>query len=799
MADRLPEKDSSSIPDFSVRATRKLWLARLVLWWEEAWRRLWPLPALVALFSAFALFDVLPMLPAWLHAAVLGAFVLGGIAVPCRLVRLAWPGLAAASRRVERDSGLPHRPLQSLTDSLSGGIDDPVSQALWQVQKRRLRRALNHLSLRWPAPGVSRRDPWRLRFAPLVLLAIAAAGGWHDAPARFARALQPKISGFGGPAAVLQVWITPPAYTGMAPQLLTGRSPESPLGLPSGTVLLAVLQGGRGPARLVIDDEVLPFQRLDAESQRLETPVTRGHRLTIRQGRRPIAAWDISVLAATAPSIAFAAPPETDEDGRLQLDIEAHDDYGVAKAWASLRRTDRPDDPPLEIDLPLGSRAGDVRQASWHDLTGSPWAGLSVSIEPSAENLAGLAANGAPLVVTLPERSFRHPVARALVTERHRLIVDPENRIPVINNLAAIASNPAGFDDNLVVFLAISTSISRLARNHSTDAVSSVIDILWQAALTVEEGDRPAAQRAVDQAARDLEKALAAGASQAEIERLTEQLRTALERYFDALAEQAKRQGLQALPNDPDGREVTPEDLQGMLDQLRDLSSTGATDAARQLLGEMRQILDGLRVGQSGSASGERAHQAQQALSDLGEIAAGQRQLLDDTFRRSQKAPGESGTNADAARQETLRKRLGQVLQSLEGLGAEIPAPLGQAEQAMRDSTKSLRGGELQDSVDAQTEALARLQEGKQAATQALARQIGQGMGSQGRMRGRDPLGRPLSGPGGDQDDRSVKIPAQADQQKAREVLDELRRRAGQADRPTSERDYLQRLLKQFF
>jgi hypothetical protein len=59
-------------------------------------------------------------------------------------------------------------------------------------------------------------------------------------------------------------------------------------------------------------------------------------------------------------------------------------------------------------------------------------------------------------------------------------------------------------------------------------------------------------------------------------------------------------------------------------------------------------------------------------------------------------------------------------------------------------------------------------------------------------------LGRSLPG-NRDADDRTVKIPKQADLQKAREVLDELRRRAGQVERPSPERDYLQRLLKQFF
>jgi hypothetical protein len=43
-----------------------------------------------------------------------------------------------------------------------------------------------------------------------------------------------------------------------------------------------------------------------------------------------------------------------------------------------------------------------------------------------------------------------------------------------------------------------------------------------------------------------------------------------------------------------------------------------------------------------------------------------------------------------------------------------------------------------------------------------------------------------------------VKIPGATDLAKAREILQELRRRAAQMNRPQAERDYLDRLLKTF-
>ena len=43
-----------------------------------------------------------------------------------------------------------------------------------------------------------------------------------------------------------------------------------------------------------------------------------------------------------------------------------------------------------------------------------------------------------------------------------------------------------------------------------------------------------------------------------------------------------------------------------------------------------------------------------------------------------------------------------------------------------------------------------------------------------------------------------VGIPSQSDLQRARQILDELRRRSGQRSRPIDELDYIDRLMRQF-
>ncbi|WP_332129987.1 DUF4175 family protein, partial [Azorhizobium caulinodans] len=60
-----------------------------------------------------------------------------------------------------------------------------------------------------------------------------------------------------------------------------------------------------------------------------------------------------------------------------------------------------------------------------------------------------------------------------------------------------------------------------------------------------------------------------------------------------------------------------------------------------------------------------------------------------------------------------------------------------------------------------------------------------------------DPLGRPMRSQDYG-DDFTVKVPDEVDAQRARRVLEELRRRLEQTDRPQQELDYIERLLRNF-
>src|SRR5258707_4782219 len=154
-----PQRSGSGPPEAGAPRFR-LRLAGLDILWERIWPARGPVPALSGLFLVLALADLFRRLRGWLHAALLAAFA-GGIL--WALGRLAWrlrrPGVAAARRRLERASGLAHRPLTALADRLAGGGNDPQAAALWEAHRTPMAAATGRLRVGPPAARLAAVDP----------------------------------------------------------------------------------------------------------------------------------------------------------------------------------------------------------------------------------------------------------------------------------------------------------------------------------------------------------------------------------------------------------------------------------------------------------------------------------------------------------------------------------------------------------------------------------------------------------------------------------------------------------------
>ena len=800
------------------RLERLEFLARLALFWERLWPALWPAVGVGGIFLALALFDVLPGLPGWLHFLVLIAFLgLLGFALRRAVMSLAVPGAAASRRRLETKSGLEHRPLSVLGDELATGESDPEIRALWHLHRKRMFERLRDLRVGVPAAGLAKRDIYALRAALTVVLAIAAAAAWNDGASRLAGAVTPDFASFGaGSPATLDVWITPPAYTGLAPIFVKGRSEQKDvLAVPAGSGLLAQLHGGRGTPRLKIDDEATPFSAVDTNAYKITATIDDGDRLSVEQDGKEIAAWPLSVIPDTEPEVQFATAPTRTTRAALRLEYQAVDDYGIAGVKAFIRRTGpgaahKGAVKTIVLDLPLpGTGFKKAKEASYHDLTAHPWAGLPVSVQLMANDGIGQIGVSQPRVMVLPERLFRHPVARAIIELRKRLSVDPDDRRPVMLGLYKLSNFPREYRHDTVVFLALRSARARLKYDHSEAAVPAVQSLLWDTALRLEDGKLSIAQRELRAAQRALIEALSRRASTAEIERLMDKLQTALNRFLESMLKNMQNMPNLAMPFDPSSRYFTPQDLQRMLDRARELARTGSLDAARQLLALMQELLENLRAGDFAMRPGGKGeNKAWEMMRNLGDIMRRQQRLLDRSFGDSQKSLGQGtrpNTGGSAKEQEALRRGLGDLMRRLGEAAGRIPRAFGRAERSMRDAVEALRRNAPGQAVGPQSDALDQLQQGAGAMMKELMKRFGRGPGMArrgGRLMDRmnrafDPLGRPMPNVGNFSGE-DVGIPDEMEMQRAREILRELRRRAGEMDRPRLERDYLDRLLRRF-
>ena len=574
--------------------------------------------------------------------------------------------------------------------------------------------------------------------------------------------------------------------------------------VPESSEIVARVHGGPGVPLMHLDGEESAFESTTAIDHHLSRALTRGGRLAIVQGGEALGAWTLTLVPDRAPEIRFAEEPAETARAALKVPFEARDDYGLEAAKIVIRRADSAE--TMELALPLGGpRPDQAAETAYYDLTPHPWAGLPVTVQLAATDGLGQEGRSEEHAMVLPARVFHNLVARAIVEQRRNLAEDPEVRETVADALVLLSRLGPEFGDDIVVFLGLHSAAKRLRYDHGADAVGSVIDLLWKTALRAEDGGLTMAEAELRRAQGELRAALDRGADDAEIDALIDSLQAALDRFLQALAERAEalaREGAPLEEIDPDAMTITADELRAVLDRIRELGRGGARDRARELLSQLQDILENLRAGGPRLALGEDGAELERALEALGEVIRGQRDLLDRTFRSAQGGEGtgrEADSEAMAAQQEALRRALGDVMAELGGVGRRIPDALGEAELAMRAARDALGRGRPGDALGPEGEALEALRQGSGAVIAALLDELG-AQSLMGRLEFLrefgDPFGRRAEG--GDAADGDVAIPEEADLQKARAIIEELYRCAGERRRSQSERDYINRLLRRF-
>ncbi|OYZ88932.1 MAG: hypothetical protein B7Y00_02705, partial [Sphingomonadales bacterium 17-56-6] len=150
--------------------------------------------------------------------------------------------------------------------------------------------------------------------------------------------------------------------------------------------------------------------------------------------------------------------------------------------------------------------------------------------------------------------------------------------------------------------------------------------------LMIEDGKLNNAKDRMMRAQERLAEAIRKGASPEEIQKLMDEMRDALDEY---MAEEAKKNP--ADPNDETspqqkGPSITQDQIDQMLDKLQKLMEEGKTAEAAELMKQLQDLMNNMKV-QQGDGTGGKGSPGKQAMKDLGNTLRGQQSLSDDSFR----------------------------------------------------------------------------------------------------------------------------------------------------------------------
>lgn len=835
-------------------------LTRLGLLSERLIRAFWPVWSLIFAVSAALMMGVQDALSVEVVWATGVLFLAALLFFTWRGARqLSLPSREDALIRL--DDTLPGRPVQTLMDQPALSEADPATEAIWKAHQNRMAEKAANARPPKPNWVISHLDPFGLRFTALLLLCIGLLFGSVSRMTSVST-LASGTAASSAAQASWEGWITPPNYTGLPTLYLndlpagTLEIPENS----QVTVRLygeigALTVSETVSARTEVPSAAEPVQAfLLKQDGALEIAGESGRRWDVSlvpdHAPQLTSVGEVETSGRGEMSLPFSAADDYEVvDGAAQVNLNLNDvlrAHGLAAEPEDLAAID------LQLPLPITGNRHTFDETLIDDFSAHPWAHLPVEVTLHVRDAAGQQSE--PYVVTfdLPARRFFDPLANALVEMRRDLLWSRENGPRIAQILRAISHRPdEGIFRKDSDYLRLRTILRHLERvipdGIPDEERNAIADELWAFAVELEEGDLDDALERMERARERLAEAMKNGATPEEIARLMQELREATRDYMRQLAQQQNRnsENPQNQQQAQNSTQITQDDLQRMMDRIQELMEQGRMAEAQQALEEFQRLLENMRVAQGGQGQ---PSPGEQALDELGETLREQQGLSDQAFRElqeqfnpnaqsgqnsenegfsggegrgqahdgtggtgsgeGQSAEGQDGQGLEgtlADRQQALRQELQRQQNTLPGQGTPegdaAREALGRAGDAMDGAEEALRNQDLAEAIDRQSEAMEALREGMRSLGEALAQnqqnsgQDGQAQNNQGAAR--DPLGRNAGQQGLPGTDQGL-LQGEDVYRRARDLLDEIRRRAGENERPEIERNYLRRLLDRF-
>ncbi len=833
-------------------------LTQVVLLVESALPLLMPVLGIVCLFLSASWFGLFRAVPDGLRPGILAGFAILLVWSLLRLRRLRWPDIAHADQHLERVNRLPHQAIAVLDDhpALTTPVADALWKAHRQRMAARITSldvGFPGPDIARHDPYALRSVP-----VVLVLIAFAfsysgKAGSLGDAfVVQKTVNTNPslRVDAWVTPPAYTG---KPPVYlTGQNSQDLhnidVAQFSQLTVRISGASASDAVVFTPKGASQsITLKPEILPPAQADTAQQAASLT----HLMDL-QGDGTLRvngqSWTFVVTPDAPPAISFDGDPRGTANGSLEIGFKGGDDYGIQSARAEIVPVEKGNPefslfplPEFRLDLP--HRTGrDVKGLTSRNISEHPLSGKPVQITLVATDGAGQTGRSETRTMILPSKPFQEPLAAAVVEQRQVFSLDVRQIPRALELSKALMIRPDETIPDVTRFLLLQSAQSRLALSRDEAQLKDTARYFWEVALALEDGDVSLAEKNLRDAQQSLADALERNASDAEIRKLMEDLRKAMDAYMQALAKQMQNDPNAKNPSASAQNMLREEDLNKMLDQIENLARSGAREEAGKMLSDLQRMMNNLQTTRRQPPGEQQDGRVNKQMEALGKLLQDQQKLMDQTYglqraledrmQMGDPEPGEDGALMDPdvppgdeqgeaakpseqqqqleqmtqeqleqalkdlkARQDGLRKDLDALMQGLKELGAKPGKGFGDAGKEMNGASGALGNGQGNAAVEGQGKALQALRDGAMDLMKQNGQGQGQGQGQAGNAPGdRDPLGRSRQQTGSASSE-DVKVPDEIDIQKAREILETIRKKLGTSLSPEQERQYLERLL----
>jgi uncharacterized protein (TIGR02302 family) len=794
-------------------------LSFLALLWERLWSSFWAAATCVVFFAALTLMNIVFLGGA--IGQILALVLLLAALFFCLLktgTRFIFPAVAEVERRMERQSALGHRPIETLQDTPAEGVSAD-GRTLWQRHLQKTAQALRRLKIYLPQSSVAAQDKYSLRYAAVIFLVVGLVAAGDDGTARLSQSFTIPLQGLTGKnTAELEAWITPPDYTRLAPIFLS-HAPQTAItvshaaiAVPSGSILKLRLSGYSPAPRLRYAGKAYPFTVPAARNFIFEKTLTQSGELKVSQWWRSLGAWNVTVAADAPPVLSLIQLDKTPR-AALKITYAAADDYGIQKLEGTITAApsyrEKLGAQSWAFEMPSSSVSTESQNKTHvEDLTAHLWAGLPVMITLSATDATGQTAHSLAKEYILPERAFSNLLARQIVQERKSLLwtKDALSRRTIAENLLKIAEQPSLYKGETPMFLSLMAAAKRLVYDGTDAGIASVQDLMWDIALRLEDGGLSLAERDLRQALQNLAQGLNdKSLSKQALQELTAEVQQKMQAYVRTLAREISQRLQQGhkipLISPALAKKFNQNvDIGKLLEQMQQMAQAGSRQDLQKMAESLQNSLDNFDM-KKFDAMQESQVKAMEALQSLEEIIHRQQSLFDKTDKASSAAKALDLQ----AEQKSIQMQLDTALQALRATMPQLPDNFAKAGEAMTQSEKALGTIAPRTALPFQKTALDELQKGQddaarkmsQAMQASLLSGLSFGQMPSGGGEGTDPLGRKQDGQQGSGTDK-VEIPSEKERRRVQEIIQELRARSNDPHRAKTERDYLDRLLAPF-